>query len=121
MIHEALVTSVNKRRTPRKLTTYDGIVVAGSGQCLLDCTIANITTTGAGIKLAESKAVPDTVHLIVMAEKRAYAAIVVWRKPESVGLKFVSAIELGGLPTRDTEFLNRIWASNQSRFAARRR
>lgn len=105
----------NNRRAQRKSIARDGVVVCGPGLTHFDCTIANISTTGAGIRLAIGAVVPDNLHLISMADRRAYAAMVMWRKPGAMGLKFVSVIDLGKLPSKELEFLNRIWIERSSR------
>ena len=110
-----MTASVNNRRVRRNTIARDGVLVSKRGLEQADCTIADISTTGAGIRLPRSAAVPDALHLIVMAEKRAYAAMVMWRKPGALGLKFVSMIDLGQLPSKEFEFLNRVWIERSGR------
>lgn len=110
-----MADSANNRRIRRKSMARDGILVVDRGRQIFDCTITDISTTGGGIELSNSATVPDTLHLIVMSEKRAYAAMVMWRKPGAVGLKFVSVIDLGKLPSKDLDFLNRVWIERNSR------
>ncbi len=110
-----MAPSSENRRALRKGVARDGVVVFESGQRQLKCTISDISTTGAGVQVAASAALPDTLHLISMTDKRAYAAIVAWRKPGSVGLKFVSVFDLAKLPSKDLEYLTRIWLERSRR------
>lgn|SRR6185437_1849207 len=105
----------NNRRAPRKALVRDGILVAGRGQREISCTIADISAGGAGIKLADSTAIPETVYLISLTERRAYAAIIAWRQPRALGLKFVSVFDLGKLASKEHDFLSRIWIERAGR------
>lgn len=110
-----MATPSNNRRVPRKAFVRDGILVGGRGQREFPCTIADISTGGAGIKLADSAAIPESVYLVALSERRAYAGIVAWRQPRALGLKFVSVFDLGKLTSKEHEFLSRIWIEHAGR------
>lgn len=99
----------NKRRLPRASKMRDAILVAGRGRPEYKCTITDITEGGAGIRIANSAAVPDSVFLISLQDRRAFASMVMWRKLNALGLKFVSVIELSKTAPGVHDFLTRIW------------
>ncbi|MBL6938306.1 MAG: PilZ domain-containing protein [Alphaproteobacteria bacterium] len=107
-----MAATANQRRAKRAPLARPGILVAGRGQPQYACIIINITAGGAGVRTLESTAIPDSVFLISLAEKRAYASMVMWRKPQTLGLKFVTVIELGKVASGAHDFLTRIWTQH---------
>lgn len=55
-----------------------------------DCTLRNISETGAAVSLAAAKSAPDMVTLVITGKPGQRLARVVWRTSDSLGLQFLS-------------------------------
>jgi hypothetical protein len=56
----------------------------------VECTLRNISDTGAAVSVAGAKKIPDRVILIIAGKPGQKQAEVVWRTADSLGLRFVS-------------------------------
>lgn len=55
----------------------------------VDCTLKNISDTGAAVSVANAKKIPDKVMLVISGKPGQKQAEVVWRTADSIGLRFV--------------------------------
>jgi hypothetical protein len=85
-----------------------GKVVFSDGK-VLDCTIRNISETGAKITLARGECVPTRVILIDRRTATAYDARVRWIKAPDFGLAFVNEYSLEPKLPAELRYLLRIW------------
>jgi hypothetical protein len=105
---------VNGRRAVRKRTLLSGRVVYGEDDRVRDCTIRDLSETGARITLAKGEVIPTRVFLIDKRTATAYEARVTWIKAPDFGLSFVNSYSLDGDMPRELNFLKPIWASYRS-------
>ena len=105
---------VNGRRAVRKRTLLSGRVVYGEDDRVRDCTIRDLSETGARITLAKGEIIPTRVFLIDKRTATAYEARVTWIKAPDFGLSFVNSYSLDGDMPRELNFLKPIWASYRS-------
>ena len=75
-----------KRISPRRrvfkagLIAFEGVTV--------DCTLRNISMSGAGIELRSPVETPATIRLIVQADNFIHLCQVAWRQGPRLGVKF---------------------------------
>jgi hypothetical protein len=97
-----------ERKSPRKKVLLRGKLVCDGTQ-LIDCTISDISVSGAGIRLPKQQSVPKQVFLIIMRDAIAHEAEVRWQKRSNLGLLFHRSCLLDGQLPADMEFLKKLW------------
>jgi hypothetical protein len=97
-----------QRKAPRKKVLLTGKVIFGGGAQVFDCTIRDISATGARITLAQGRTIPDAVHLLDLGNRVAYEATVVARRSVGFGLRFAKTMKLTDVPP-ELRYLKRIW------------
>jgi hypothetical protein len=60
------------------------------GDRSLECTLKNISETGAAVWLPDAKNIPDKVSLVISGKPGQRLAEVVWRTSDSLGLRFLT-------------------------------
>jgi PilZ domain len=77
----------SERRTSRRQRTLKaGKIVLSHGTSVLDCTVRNVTSTGASLSLPSAATVPAEFDLQLDGETRP--CTVVWRRLAGLGVKF---------------------------------
>ena len=75
------------RRSPRHRVLKSGKIIYGGGSFVVDCTIRNLSATGARLQVPTSVAIPDRFEFAEAgAAKRPVT--VVWRKGDLMGIRF---------------------------------
>ena len=54
----------------------------------IDCTVRNLSLTGAAIEIANQQGIPDKFTLVVPGDKLYLPCHVVWRKAYRIGVQF---------------------------------
>lgn len=75
------------RVSPRQRTLKGGRIVINDGFSTFQCTIRNISETGARLKVASIIGIPDSFQL-AMDDGRKFTCAVVWRTAEEIGVTF---------------------------------
>ena len=98
------------RRAVRRRVLLGGKIVHGA-QCEFtqDCTIRNVSDSGARIEVTKGQSVPANFYLIDLRHQVAHEAAVVWRRGTSVGLTFRQTHELKDESTLFLRLLRQIW------------
>ena len=86
----------DKRVSPRARTSLPAKIVFGNRAYLLDCTIKNISVTGARIAVPNSERLPNKIQIIELQEFIAFEAKIVWHRPSLIGVSFDRIISLEG-------------------------
>jgi hypothetical protein len=94
---EATEASACNRRTRRKATALPGLLMFKGMRMQVACTIADMSVTGARITISEVTAktfgdmehLPDKAILVMRADHMQVDCEVKWRKPGSIGLRFL--------------------------------
>jgi hypothetical protein len=105
---------VNQRRALRKRTLLGGKVIFGEDNRVRDCTIRDISETGAKITMGHGECIPTRVYLMDRRAARVYEARVTWIKAPDFGLGFANGYSLEGELPPELQFLKRIWAAFRS-------
>lgn len=79
---------VELRATPRRRTFLNGTILFPDRSRSLSCTLRNAGEGGARLDLAETIWVPPNFQIHVPQTGETRQARLVWRKPESVGIRF---------------------------------
>jgi hypothetical protein len=100
---------IEQRKAPRKKVLLTGKVIYGDGAHVMDCTIRDLSATGARITLAQGRTVPERAYLLDMINRVAYEAVVVSQRAGGFGLKFKKTLRLAEITTPELRYLKRIW------------
>ena len=75
------------RIAPRKRVLKAGTIQFGGGA--IDCTVRNLSETGAALSVESPVGIPSVFNLIVDSDHVNRACRVVWRKENRIGITFV--------------------------------
>lgn len=78
---------VEKRTTPRHRVLKAATIEFG--RAAIDCSIRNISKSGAALDVASPVGIPDTFTLNIPSDKRRFACRVIYRKEKRIGVAFV--------------------------------
>jgi hypothetical protein len=106
---QGVTAGVEQRKAPRKRVLRSSKIVCGDGACVLDCTIRDISATGARITLNSRRAIPANLFLLDMADRIAYEALVVSERAGGYGLKFLKTHPLAAINAPELRYLKRLW------------
>jgi len=106
--------SSNRRAAQRQRAFLGGKLVFGNGAFTPNCTIRDISETGARVKMPSAELISNDVYLIDIKKGVAYEARVMWRTPAECGLKFGARYDLNN-PPREFGYLRRIWMECSNR------
>ena len=76
------------RRSPRQRVLKSGKIIYGGGSIVIDCTIRNLSATGARLQVPTSVAIPDRFEFAEAAADTRRAATVMWRRGALMGIRF---------------------------------
>jgi hypothetical protein len=75
----------------RRIVPRRRILKAGSIECggeVIDCTVRNLSETGAALEVVSPLFIPDRFTLIVQTEQLKRPCQIVWRKAKRIGVAF---------------------------------
>jgi len=76
----------NKRFSDRRRIFKSGRIVFSQRRAVIDCTVRNVSQTGAMLQVGNSVTVPQEFEL--WWDGNVQRCIVVWRKKDALGVKF---------------------------------
>jgi hypothetical protein len=82
----------NKRVAQRQRVLKQGKMLFSNNMTLIDCTIRDLSTTGAKLLCADPGAIPNEFRLVFIAERQMRDVKVVWRRPDMIGVHFTSEL-----------------------------
>jgi hypothetical protein len=74
------------RIAPRRRVLKAGSISFGGG--VIDCTVRNVSETGAALEVVTPLFIPDRFTLIVQSDSFSRPCQVVWRKERRIGVAF---------------------------------
>ncbi len=77
-----------QRSNQRQRVLKAGKIAYGGGSIVVDCTIRNLSATGARLQVPTSVAIPDRFEFTEAATGKRCAATVMWRKGNLIGIRF---------------------------------
>lgn len=102
--------STDARSRARRRTLLRGRICWGPHYAIsADCTIRDLSETGAQLRLPPTQALPPSFALIHILEGTAYEAALAWRKGDLAGVKFLTSHDLKVPGARELLPLRRVW------------
>jgi PilZ domain len=74
------------RATPRHRVLKAGTIEFGGGA--IDCTVRNLSASGAALDVSSPVGIPESFILVVPADGLRKSCAVVWRKERKIGVAF---------------------------------
>jgi hypothetical protein len=78
----------DKRKVPRRRVLKEGKIVYADGLRVLDCTIRDISDSGARLLIASTIGLPDTFQLYEKSSGTLYPCSIAWRQANAIGVHF---------------------------------
>lgn len=75
-----------KRAALRRRTLKAATIELGGGA--IDCTVRNLSKTGAALDVASPVGIPEEFTLVLPSDALRFACRVVWRKAGRIGIRF---------------------------------
>jgi hypothetical protein len=85
-----MVTDENKRIAPRLRVLKGAKIVHMNQWSISDCTVRDLSKTGAKLLCGNPMALPSTFRLLLPADNTIQDARVVWRREGMVGIEFTA-------------------------------
>ena len=79
----------NKRNDPRQRVLKTAKIVFAGGDFTVDCTLRNLSQTGAQLQVPTSVTIPDKFTLIDSHSATRREVVVQWRRGDRIGVRFV--------------------------------
>jgi hypothetical protein len=77
-----------QRKKPRHRAFKAGRIVFNQRRSVLDCTVRNLSSTGACLDVPSAVGVPDVFELIIESESTTRACRIAWRSERRIGVHF---------------------------------
>lgn len=85
------VVEGDNRRAPRRRILKSGIIAYNGRFATLSCSVRDMSSTGARLRVEGTMSAPDTFELIIQMDGLEASCEVVWRKDQEVGVRFLAA------------------------------
>ncbi len=82
------MTTEDKRAARRSKILKGGKIVSMNYNSVVDCSVRDISATGARIRCKSQNAIPDEFQLLVLSDNWIRPVKVMWRHDDEVGLLF---------------------------------
>ena len=80
----------NKRVAQRLRVLKQGKILLPNNMTVIDCTVRDLSETGAKLLCADPGAIPNDFRLVFTSDRMMRDVKVVWRRPEMLGVHFTS-------------------------------
>jgi len=107
--------SADRRPAARRRVLLPGLIVYAHGAFTCDCTIRNLSASGARIYANQHLQFPNRFYVINIRDGLAYDARVVWSNGAGVGIKFEATVTLSSNPDAAPGYLRRLWLAKVPR------
>lgn len=82
----------NKRRARRFRVLKQGKIILPNGMTVIDCTVRDLSETGARLLCGDHGAIPNTFRLVFPYDRTMRETEVIWRRPDQLGVRFTSEV-----------------------------
>lgn len=98
-------------RRPQRRTRVllGGLIAFFEGTQYFDCTIRDLTNTGARVSLPRNQPIPSNVYLVNMRDRTAHEARVAWNNGKEAGLSFIKSFPLSETSEPKLIYLKKLW------------
>ena len=104
-----------RRPDPRRRTLLGGRVAYNDGANVFDCTIRDLSDSGARITVPGQQPIARDVFLINIRDRVVYKALVMWNRGGQAGLSFQEKLPLADLTDKRLDYLKHLWLERASR------
>lgn len=104
-----------RRPHQRRRMLLGGVVVFGRGDCVFDCSIRNLSESGAKIVCAKGIELPQSFHLIIVRDRLICEAQLSWRQGDAYGVAFKQRTPLSEIADPALDHLVQLWLSRAGR------
>ena len=80
----------NKRNAQRLRVLKQGKILLSNNMTVIDCTVRDLSETGARILCSDPGAIPNEFRLVLTADRTMRDVKVMWRRPDQIGVHFTS-------------------------------
>ena len=98
------------RSEPRRRVLLSGCLVHGDPPQSVECAIADLSRSGARVRIEGPEPLASPLFLIDLTHGLAFEASVVWRRPTLVGLTFSGYFDLSEPGSTAPKILRALWA-----------
>jgi PilZ domain len=114
--HQAAGSNASeRRRSGRRRALLGGIVTARDGGQTWDCSIRNLSDTGARISVGEGQVIPRDCIVINLRAGIATKATVKWAQPPLFGVQLGDSRRLDDVSNPKLRFLRSLWIERRGR------
>ena len=78
------------RSAPRKRSLLSGQIVFNNRSSTIDCTVRDLSATGAKLRLTSTATIPSEFDLEIPLKEQTFHARVMWHKGTVCGVRFVA-------------------------------
>ena len=107
--------STERRPNRRKKVLLTGIITYADGAHCFDCTIRDLSETGARLAVGKNAQFPSNFYLINIRDRVAYDAQLIWNDGAQIGISFKKPISLSHCADPSLSYLKRLWLSKATR------
>jgi hypothetical protein len=111
----AMPASGNRRESQRQRVLVGGLIVTRNGTQSWDCSVRDLSETGAKIRVAPGQVIPEHCYFIQLKDGIAYEANVEWLNVPEIGLKFLNSHQLRNSTDPKYEHLRQLWMGKRMR------
>lgn len=83
------MTTSDKRGDYRQRVLKDGKLVFHNRAAIIDCTIRDLTSSGARVRIRETPELPLELELLIPSQMLIFPATRLWQRGADVGLRFI--------------------------------
>jgi hypothetical protein len=83
-------SDTNNREKQRQRVLKQGKMLLPNNMSTIDCTVRDLSDTGAKLLCADPGAIPNEFRLVLTTERIMRDVKVVWRRPNMLGVHFTS-------------------------------
>lgn len=82
---------MDKRHDQRRRTLKGGKIFFNHGRSVIDCTVKNLSKSGAALLLESTIGIPGEFNLVISPDNIQKACKVIWKTDTQIGVSFVGA------------------------------
>ena len=106
---DILAASADSRLAARKRVLMSGLVVQEAGAEVFGCTVLDVSTSGARVRVAVDRMVPKQFHLVIVRNRIAHKARVMWQRQQLAGVRFESTYTIDNQLPEELRFIQKLW------------
>jgi hypothetical protein len=97
-----------RRPAPRRRVIWRGRCAFLDGSRSFDCTIRDLSQSGARISIQGAQMIPQHFYLIDRTNRTVHEVKVAWNNGKQLGLQFLNSFDVDTIKDRELAFLKRL-------------